>query len=558
MIAIKTTPELIAELNKTFNGNLTDGQLIVDETQFSKTDVKRLLVLASQGKSDEIQMITRELGTEVALGFTNGRMAMLHRTSYDLHADETAAVETSTEVPAEEPAPAPAVEPAGDPNPGFTVVDVETPFDEGGNPVEVEEPKNPYEEYELPITDEDEDSADDDAAETEVPEETAAPAEADAPAEEEAPQADTVDAPEAEEASEEEPASDEEPAPAEEPPAEAENAPAETLDVDLGDRNYSDAKKAFQDALKGKPIGTTVRMRVKKGEKSGNSTSAWNWVFISGEYDLKKIDVREDSEYVYGKYVLEKPKVHEPVKEEPKPPCEPHKAHKVPPMRPVPETNFTAEEAIAKLEEDSKLFRECGSEDAKWVIEQLKKRCETDRDFVQYVMLPQKTFKDAFEYVFNVAKAKECGTIINEPHGYGVDLSKEASMEFFVEYYMYDEDEVKRLKDEEAAKKKAAAETAQKEQKKAGKKGKKAKAEQAKPDEAKAEVPAFEAIEQAKAAAEAEKAPEPEVKPAEPAPVEEVKAEAAAPAPEPVKAPEKKPTPTVTESQVSIFDLLLA
>ena len=104
MIAIKTTPELINELNKTFNGNLTDGQLIVDETQFSKTDVKRLLVLASQGKSDEIQMITRELGTEVALGFTNGRMAMLHRTSYDLHADETAAVETSTEVPADDPA----------------------------------------------------------------------------------------------------------------------------------------------------------------------------------------------------------------------------------------------------------------------------------------------------------------------------------------------------------------------------------------------------------------------------------------------------------------------
>ena len=548
MVAIKTkNPEFLEELNKTLNGVLSNEQIVVDETKVSKTEVKRLLIAASQGKTEEIQMIARELGVETALGFTNGRMAMLYRKPYDLHADEPAPVDTATEAPAEEPAPAPAVEPAEDPNQGYTVVNVDTPFDNDGNPVEVVEPKHPYEEYYLPIT-EDEETAEEEPVESETPEETA------------------VEVPTAEETPVEEPASAEEPAQPETTPeetaAEAENAPAEapapeTVDVDLGDKNYIDAKKALQGAIDGKPYGTVIRTRVKKGEKSGNSVSSWNWVFLSADYNLQKIEVREDSEYVYGKYSKEKNKVYTAPKEEPKPACEPHKAHKVPPMRPVPETAFTTEEAIAKLEKETKLFRDCGSDDAKWVIDQLKALCQTDRDFVQYAMLPQKTFEGAFQYVYNVAKAKECGTIINEPTGYGVDLSKEASMEFFVEYYKYDEDEVKRLREEEIAKKKAEAEAAKKESAKAARKGKKTTKAAEKPAEAKSEVPAFEAIEQAKADTEAEKAPEPEANPAEPAPVEKVTAEAPAPAPEPAKAPEKKATPSADGTQVSIFDLLM-
>ena len=598
MIAITSTRALMEELNKTINGNLANGQIIVDETKFSKTDVKRLLLGMSAGKEDEIQMTTREMGTEIALGFTNGRMVMKYKTTYDLHAvndGEYLAVQEVTETPAVDDAPA-----SDDAARGFTVVDdVENPFDQPagktGEPdnVEVVEPEHLYEEHEIGDDDEEPDGASESAEPEYTPAEAVASEEEptseakETPDEEDAPEEETADkAPKAEEAPVEEPApaepdpepeADAEEADAPEAPAEPadtakEPAPApETIEVDCGELNYAEAKQKLMKATDGKPFGTIVKVKVKSVPKSGNCIASWSWVLGGKDYNVKKTAIREEDGFIYGEYVIEKPTAVATREEKPKPLCEKSQEHKLPPIAKVPETNFTAEDVAAKLDQETQLFRVCGSADAKWVIEHLKELCKDDHDLAQYIMKANKNFEEAFKYVSRLAKNRECGTVINADHGYCIDLSKEDSVQYFIEYYMLDEDEVKRLKDEEEAAKKAKADAAKKEAA-AAKKGGKGKNKKAQADAPKPAAPTFDEIDKAKETvpAEPEKAPEAVVEAvaeAEPAPAAETKPEpikdekpAEAPAPkEPIKLPERKTAKPALSSlgdQVSIFDLL--
>lgn len=131
-----------------------------------------------------------------------------------------------------------------------------------------------------------------------------------------------------------------------------------------------------------------------------------------------------------------------------------HKERKAPPLLPVPDTDFTAEDAIKKLEEDKRFLTENAS-DCLYVLTQLSEKCKADRDFCQYVMREGKTFIGSYKYLAELARNDYVGMIVSGICGKMVDLSREASIPYFVEYFMLNDDEIARLKKEEDEKKKA-------------------------------------------------------------------------------------------------------
>ena len=131
-----------------------------------------------------------------------------------------------------------------------------------------------------------------------------------------------------------------------------------------------------------------------------------------------------------------------------------HKERIEPPLLPVPDTDFTAEDAIKKLESDKHFLCENAS-DCLYVLDQLSERCKTDRDFCQYVMRDGKTFIGSYKYLATLAKNDFVGMIVEGLGGKMVDLSREAAIPYFVEYFMLNDDEIARLKKEEEEKKKA-------------------------------------------------------------------------------------------------------
>lgn len=525
MIAIESNKEALIELNKTINGNLCENQIIVDETTFSKTDVKRLLLEVSGKTANDYLMKTWEYGTEVVLGFSNGRMEKkakgTYNTSFDENTDymvvtesnpfdgheaaETSAIETAEEVPAEISEP--------------TTADTETENDSE------EEIVPEAEEVSIP------------EAVTETPD-----AETEEPAEEKIPEQECQKA----EAVEETP-------------------PPEIIELNLGDIEHKEAMKELNKAVDGKPYGTIVKIQIVNDTKKGNFLSSWSWIACEGKFRFCKRDVKMENNVIHGEYELCEP--YAPKEEKPKPFTEEALAHPIPPMRVVPETNFTAEEAAAKLDGELGEFMKVDS-DLSWVINQLKERCKEDCDFAQFVMLEQKTVKGAFDYVYHVAKKKECGMTVNfNSHDYGVSLSKEDSIPFFEEYYRYDEEEVARLKKEKEEKEKAEREAKAAAEKKTKKKTSARKKATA------TDVPKQEAEKPVFAEEPAIEAPEPEVQ------AEEIKAEPQYPVkePEPVNNPEPEPEPEAqvkaevaepkpvkhdprsddTYNQISMFDFLM-
>ena len=129
---------------------------------------------------------------------------------------------------------------------------------------------------------------------------------------------------------------------------------------------------------------------------------------------------------------------------------------KLPPILPVPPTNYSFEDAIRKLAEDKTKLTD-NAADSLWTIEALSKRCKEDHDFVQYVMREGKTFIGAYEYLAGLAYKKLVGTRVENIKSCSmmVDLSKENALPYFVEYFMLDDNEIARRKKEKADKEKA-------------------------------------------------------------------------------------------------------
>lgn len=163
------------------------------------------------------------------------------------------------------------------------------------------------------------------------------------------------------------------------------------------------------------------------------------------------------------------------------------------PIAEVPSTDYTADDAVAKFDKElqaiNALCPNAMQSDSLWVIEQLKEKCRNDNAFVQYVMQENKSFKNAYTYVLALAGKKVMGTIFNgqaaDPDfkilvgmpgaSYGVDISRENSLPYFIEYYLFDEEKArneKKKKDEERKKKQEAAIAKQKAETKSAKKAK--------------------------------------------------------------------------------------
>lgn len=207
--------------------------------------------------------------------------------------------------------------------------------------------------------------------------------------------------------------------------------------------------------------------------------------------------------------------------------CQPRE---VPPLILVPETKFSPEEAISKLKSaEAKLVE--NAKDSKWVLTELINKCKEDQDFVQYVMRPGKSFLGAYEYIKELAYNSFIGASVKFGSSAKMtDLSREDSIQYFVEYFMLDDDKIERERKQKAEKEKAEREAKAKESaaKKTRKKAAKSTGMLATP---------------------VTKAPVPEVK-AEAKPAPEISK-----APEPVKK-DKKKEPMKTGEQLDLFSLL--
>lgn len=150
---------------------------------------------------------------------------------------------------------------------------------------------------------------------------------------------------------------------------------------------------------------------------------------------------------------------------------------KLPPILPVPPTNYSFEDANRKLAEDKTRLTD-NAADSLWTIEALSERCKEDHDFVQYVMREGKTFIGAYNYVADLAYKKLVGTRVENIKSCPmmVDLSKENALPYFVEYFMLDDDEIARRKKKKADKEKAELEAKNAAKKAEKQKGKKKKA----------------------------------------------------------------------------------
>lgn len=128
----------------------------------------------------------------------------------------------------------------------------------------------------------------------------------------------------------------------------------------------------------------------------------------------------------------------------------------LPPILPVPSTNYSYEEAIKKLSAD-KMRLTSNAADSLWTVDALCERCKEDHDFVQYVMREGKTFIAAYNYLAGLALEKQVGAYVEnlKETSLMVELSKENALPYFIEYFMLDDDEITRRENEKRAKEKA-------------------------------------------------------------------------------------------------------
>lgn len=108
-----------------------------------------------------------------------------------------------------------------------------------------------------------------------------------------------------------------------------------------------------------------------------------------------------------------------------------------PPIGKTPE--YTIEDVRKKLEAELEIYRDG---DSKYVVEKLIERCEKDKDLLNAIMLPHKSYDKAFQYFF------ECSRTVGYkmPHGNMVYLDNDKAVNLSVEYFKKDDKAEKKQK----------------------------------------------------------------------------------------------------------------
>lgn len=93
---------------------------------------------------------------------------------------------------------------------------------------------------------------------------------------------------------------------------------------------------------------------------------------------------------------------------------------------------YTVEDVRKKLEAELKIYRDG---DSKYVVEKLIEKCETDKELLNAIMLPHKSYDNAFQYFYQ--KSRTVG--YKMPHGNMVYLDNDSAVKLSIEYFKRDD-----------------------------------------------------------------------------------------------------------------------
>lgn len=93
---------------------------------------------------------------------------------------------------------------------------------------------------------------------------------------------------------------------------------------------------------------------------------------------------------------------------------------------------YTVEDVRKKLEAELKIYRDG---DSKYVVEKLIEQCETDKELLNAIMLPHKSYDKAFQYFYQ--KSRTVG--YKMPHGNMVYLDNDSAVKLSIEYFKRDD-----------------------------------------------------------------------------------------------------------------------
>lgn len=114
----------------------------------------------------------------------------------------------------------------------------------------------------------------------------------------------------------------------------------------------------------------------------------------------------------------------------------------------APPAVHTIEDVKKKLEAELKIYKDG---DSKYVIEKLIHLCEKDKELLNAIMLPHKSYDKAFQYFYE--KSRNVG--YKMPHGNMVYLDNDKAVELSIEYFKRDDSaaEAKKTQHKEKPKK---------------------------------------------------------------------------------------------------------
>lgn len=93
---------------------------------------------------------------------------------------------------------------------------------------------------------------------------------------------------------------------------------------------------------------------------------------------------------------------------------------------------YTLEDVKEKLEAELKIYRDG---DSKYVIEKLIECCQTDKELINCIMLPHKSYDKAFQYFYE--RSRTIG--YRMPHGSMVYLDNDIAVKLSIEYFKKDD-----------------------------------------------------------------------------------------------------------------------
>lgn len=98
--------------------------------------------------------------------------------------------------------------------------------------------------------------------------------------------------------------------------------------------------------------------------------------------------------------------------------------------------NHTYEEVEEKLNKERQMFN--GDSDTDYVIDGLLEHCNSDQEFLDNVMRPDKSYMGALQYFANKAK-DGYGTKVNLKGGYGVMMNADTALKYAIDYFNSEE-----------------------------------------------------------------------------------------------------------------------